>query len=420
MTTTYNENGVPSFPTQDIMLLLQTMISQNADEVSNMLSKAKRQYVQSHHRRAITQLHSSSKYKDKKWKTSIVKDGKRVAVWSKQTGDAGEDEIYEILYSFYKSQEESHKTYQEIFNMLMNKKEHQLGRSHNTVTDDTRYFNYLPEKLRSKPVSEVTTDDLRKWLVKDYLPTKPKPSALKKMLQTLRQTFEHAIDLGYIGTNPAIRIKAEDYAHFCDTTAKSSEERAFSDEELSRLSEDAMQDLNNPRAVMLLLAKETGMRAGEIAALRASDISSKYIHVHRQQLRSNQRGSQEFYDVAYTKDERLHPHDGRNVPITPECRKVLEYARALPGYSEYLIHDKQGRPVSKDSYEQNLRRRCARLGIATHHNHAFRVSYNSRLITLGFSASERALILGHAVETNERHYSVTDSRKLDELWKKLQ
>ena len=38
-----------------------------------------------------------------------------------------------------------------------------------------------------------------------------------------------------------------------------------------------------------------------------------------------------------------------------------------------------------------------------------------KLIDPGFSASERALIPGHEVQTNEHHYSVTDKRKLGGL-----
>lgn len=76
--------------------------------------------------------------------------------------------------------------------------------------------------------------------------------------------------------------------------------------------------------------------------------------------------------------------------------------------------------ITEDSYLQHLRMRCRRLGISTTNNHAFRVAFNSRLIDLGFSASERALILGHEVQTNENHYPVTDKRKLAGLRERLQ
>ena len=94
-------------------------------------------------------------------------------------------------------------------------------------------------------------------------------------------------------------------------------------------------------------------------------------------------------------------------------------ANALPGNSEYIFHNKKGKPIQRDSYIQNLGRRCRRLNIDCTHNHAFRVAFNSRLIKLGFSSADRALILGHEVQTNEAHYSVTDKRHLADLHKKL-
>ena len=67
--------------------------------------------------------------------------------------------------------------------------------------------------------------------------------------------------------------------------------------------------------------KETGQRAGELAALQKSDDLGEYLHVHRQQIKGRDKdGHQIFYDVGYTKDERFHPHDGRLIPITFECR----------------------------------------------------------------------------------------------------
>ncbi|MCR5594599.1 MAG: hypothetical protein K6G12_02020 [Lachnospiraceae bacterium] len=47
------------------------------------------------------------------------------------------------------------------------------------------------------------------------------------------------------------------------------------------------------------------------------------------------------------------------------------------------------------------------------------MAFNSRLIELGFSASDRALILGHEVQTNETHYSLTDKRRLNNIKDRL-
>ena len=139
----------------------------------------------------------------------------------------------------------------------------------------------------------------------------------------------------------------------------------------------------------------------------------------RQQLLDKRTGHQVFNDVEYTKDERKHPHEGRFIPQTEGVNHVLELAKNLAGTSEYVFHDKKGKPISKSSYMLHLRRACDRLGITTRNNHAFRVAFNSRLIELGLPASERALLLGHAVQTNERYYSVYDRRSLNEIRKKL-
>ncbi len=373
--------------------------------VQAMITKAKRKYVDTHHTQKISQMHSKT-YKNGWWKTYVYVDGKRKELVRKT-----EEELYSLLYDFYRALEEAPKTFADAVNLLMDRKENQLNRSHNTIVDNRRYLSYPSYKIQTKPLNEVSEEDLRKWLVTEYMPTKPKETALRKTLQLLKELFRFGITQKFCSTNPAEYIMFDDYVKDCDHSKKTAEERAFSEEELITLREDSLRTPTSPRALMTLLAMETGMRAGELAALHTSDIQGDFIHVHRQQLRDTKTGHQEFSFVDYTKDERKHPHDGRYVPITSACAEVLKLAKQLPGTSKYLFHDKDGNWITKDSYEQNLRRRCARLGIETHHNHAFRVAFNSRLIEMGFSPSERAYILGHAVETNERNYSVTDTRR---------
>lgn len=43
------------------------------------------------------------------------------------------------------------------------------------------------------------------------------------------------------------------------------------------------------------------------------------------------------------------------------------------------------------------------------------MAVNTKLIGMGVDSAKRALILGHSVENNERHYSLTDRRMLEDL-----
>ena len=101
--------------------------------------------------------------------------------------------------------------------------------------------------------------------------------------------------------------------------------------------------------------------------------------------------------------------------ITDRCYEAIKIALSLSGQSEYLFHHPDGRWLIKDSYESYLRRICARLGINTSNNHAFRVALNGRLVDANLDVRDRCLVLGHSIQTNERHYSFSDRRKAERI-----
>lgn len=392
----------------DIQLLLRC--DSEAAKVKDMLNAAKKDYVMKNHPRKIFRMKPSKSWKDGCFKTYVYVNDKR-----KEMIAGTEERLIEKLYVFYRDQ--NGRTLKNVFDALMEYKVDCLKRSENTIVEDRNNFKRVSDKLKEAMIDEITDEDIRKWIVSDYLKTDPKPHRFRKLLQLLNQIFEYAVRKKMCADNPMRYITARDYLHFCDNSQKTDEEKAFSEDELERITADAIADASNPRAVMALLAKETGMRAGELAVLHKSDIKDKYIHVHRQQLRVKEPNKKIYFqEVLYTKDERVHPHNGRFIPLTTEAKEVLELASRIPGESEYVFHDPDSSEmVNKDSYIHNLRKRCLKLGCTATNNHAFRMAFNSRLIEMGFSPSDRALILGHQVQTNEAHYSLTDKRRLDDI-----
>ena len=252
--------------------------------------------------------------------------------------------------------------------------------------------------------------------MESFLPKIPKEETLRKEFQLFSQIFRYGIRKKYCDSNPMEYVSIQDYLKFCDQTRKQDEERAFSEDELDQIQKEVCKTLDNPRSLMVLVSMETGLHSGELAATHVDDVEKDYLHIHRQQRRiSLENGKEVLEELPYTKDERMHPHDGRRVPMTEICREAVNLALSLPKDSVYLFHDADGNPINKDSYNRYLARLCQRLGITTTNNHAFRLAFNTRMIDLGFSSAERALILGHAVQTNEMPYSVSDKRRLERL-----
>ncbi|MBR5992709.1 MAG: tyrosine-type recombinase/integrase [Lachnospiraceae bacterium] len=394
---------------RDIKLLLSC--SMGPAKVNDMLAMVKREFVMSHHPRDIFRLPPSSSWKNGCFKTYVYVDSKR-----KELTASTKEKLLEKLYDFYYEAENRAKTLEQVFEMQMDYKQNCLNRRDKTIVTDRNRFKHVPKELLEKDINEITDEDIRRFIVSDLLPTNPKPDFIKRMLQSLGAVFDYGIKKKICFENPVNYIDAQDYYKHCDQEVKTDEEKAFSTEELARITADAEKHLDNPRVLMSLLAKETGMRVGELAALHADDVQDDFIHVHRQQVKVSEGNHNKLVEVGYTKDERMHPHNGRFIPITEEARRVIDIAKAIPGDSPYLFHEKNcAKMIPTDGYAQNLRKRCRRLGCIPTNNHAFRMALNSRLIELGFSASDRALILGHEVQTNEAHYSLTDKRRLYDI-----
>ena len=148
MTTSYAvDQSAPYVPFgfTEFMMLFNSAGAEERSLFSDMLSKAKQQYVLTHHKQAISQLHSADKHKDGVWKTHVYVDGKRKTLQRKT-----EEELLECLYDIYKSSEEI-TTLEDVFNMLIQHKE-SLGRTQQTINEDKRRFGYR----RKQPINKET------------------------------------------------------------------------------------------------------------------------------------------------------------------------------------------------------------------------------------------------------------------------
>jgi len=408
------ENSVLSDQEMMVLLLRNPELAQRLITMTN--GELKKHYVDQRHQFKMSRLNTKRQTRNGYWCTHIFVNGKRKAV-EKPTLD----KLYEYLFDFYHGQENQNKTYEDVFTLYIESKR-DFGRSELTIRDYQRYHSFVDKGIRKKDIALITEDEIRKWFVMDFLMRRPKKEAMKKMLQQVQAVFAFGMDNGFCFANPAKKIHAKDYFKFCDLSTKSNEERSFSESDIDKLRTYCLNDKKNPHAAMVLVAMETGMRVGELAALRYEDIEEDFIHVHRQQVMvydNDKRTKRQWKDVEYTKNERTNPKGGRLVPITARCQAALNIAYDLPGKSDHVFHHPNGSAVLKDSYLYYLRRRCKSLGIRISHNHAFRVAFNAKLIEAGVDGNERCLVLGHSMQTNERHYSFSDRRKAEDVKNKL-
>lgn len=184
-------------------------------------------------------------------------------------------------------------------------------------------------------------------------------SALSKFKQLITQLSKWAIREEIITTNFAsfVRLPKED----------KEEKKTFSAEEIEALQKDD----SEPAKIVLMLIY-TGMRIGELFALRVSDYHGTYV-------------------IGGEKTEA-----GRNrvIPIRPEGREYFAYF-AQTAVGPLLLSGYKGRKNPSKFRDHDYYPLLARLGIEKKPPHSTRHTYASWAVSAGMKPEALQKILGH-------------------------
>ena len=153
----------------------------------------------------------------------------------------------------------------------------------------------------------------------------------------------------------------------------------------------------------ILIGIYTGMRVGEIVALKHEDIFDDYIYVRRTQIK--------YIDDngRYVSEIRNNPKTDagvRKVAISNKLRPILNDLRKVSFENEYLFYVPNQKKVktihSVDSY---LYRACEQIGIPKRSMHVLRKTFATRLINARVDEAVIINQMGHAeIETTKQYY----------------
>lgn len=285
------------------------------------------------------------------------------------------------------------------------------NRSDNTIrkyeTDYDRFFKGYPIEIMdiSEISEEVILSHIHTLLEDKEIPYR----ALRAMWGYMQGVFLKSQRDKLIpkDENPCDYVDLELFKCECtETPKKSAEERTLSAEERKIL----LSKLNNPKrnanqilSYAVELALYTGMRVGELAGLKWSDIdyTRKTITIQRSEKRSARSGE---YFISDTKNHKV-----RIFPLTDEIREVLDKTKKEEmrnGWiGEYVFCDANGK-VERDRISRCAQRRTKGKGfVNTKSIHAIRRTVNSNLKSNGVSTMVASALLGHTERVNEQNYT---------------
>lgn len=279
---------------------------------------------------------------------------------------------------------------------------------------------HLVEALGGYEINNITAFEISELLneiKRDY-----SFSTLKKCYDALRESFQYACDTDVIDKSPMRAI---------EKPRKNSEiegENCFTDEELKKFKEVIFEKYKNGKYKYVsrweyILILNTGLRLGEILALRFSDIDleNKRIRVNKNLVIVKKRDKSGNATKGYElKLQTTKSNKERYVPINETALKAIEEIKKerYTDENSLLIQDGKGGYLNPRSYTKRFYTVLKKADLPKTGLHILRHQFASELFANGVDIKIISLYLGHGdIGTTEKTYIhfINKRRELKEL-----
>ena len=328
-------------------------------------------------------------------------------------------------YSSVESEIVNARTFRDLYDEWIQYKEMFVGASnnHKSLSPSTikryrrEYDEYiLPTKLNATLISEITGVSLTKELTGIIAQHHLSESSASNMLGYVKDAFAYAMRSRYLKENPADYLDRKLILSKCSTTpVKNDSERVLTLRELQKLRAAVdVQEAKNPHYIQnyaIELAMMTGMRVGEIAALRWDCIDEDYIYVDFSEHRLDYIDKPSELAIGAPKCGKH-----RIIPVTDDIRELMSRIQALghPSEEGFVFTSKSGVRATGHTIGCAVDRRAAEAGIQKTSIHGIRRTISS-MLNQTLDQTAVAAILGHSEQVNERHYHYDTSERDEKL-----
>lgn len=181
---------------------------------------------------------------------------------------------------------------------------------------------------------------------------------------------------------------------------KSDDEQVFTTDELPKVLDYLKENPDIVNLGIFLLFK-TGLRIGELAALKKTDITQNVIHISKTEIHYSDDAGNIVYEV---RDSPKTEAGIRDVVVPDSGLRILNRIRLLNPFGEYLF-ERRGKRIRTYVFRERLRNICRKLDITMKSPHKIRKTYGSILIDNNVQESLVINQMGHTdIKTTKKHY----------------
>ena len=363
--------------------------------------------IEMNERKKYLEMHTSRVWQstDGKWYTYLPdlksKSGRRLAKRNTK------EEIENVIVEYYKINGVP-QTIEKTFYEWLDKKVKFGEISQQTVNRYTIDFNKYFLNCKGKEIALVTEPFLEDFILDCIREHGLKSKAWSNLRTILRGMFLFAKKHGYTNISIVTFLSELDLSKKIFNHDKKSDENTIYTQKEIDLIVSKISNYKNLNDLAILFAIYTGMRVGEIVALKWEDISDKYIHINRTQIRYKDESGNVIHEIRNMPKTEAGIRD---VVIVDALRPIIKALRKRNPFTEYVF-EKNGECIHIHSVCARLYYLCDFFGFPRKGMHALRRSYATKLINAGVEEIIIISQMGHTdIKTTRNHYYKNNTDK---------
>lgn len=340
--------------------------------------------------------------KNGKWYTYLPDETKKSGRVQRERNTR--KEVEDIAVAYWREQAEN-PTIKEVFEewrkyQLVNEKISKATDTYNVQLFEKHFTEFGKKRIKAIKASEVS-----KFIEMEVPKYQLKSRRLQALKTLTKQILSYARREEYttISVEAAINDVNVSKRELAKST-KTDKDKVLTTQEYM----DLMQYLTQNRDIHnigLLLICLTGMRIGEVVALKSEDIGENYIYVRRTESR--------YYDedlkkwIYEVKDAPKTDAGIRMIPITTKYRWIITVLKNLNPFNanDGYLFVKDGKRMHTECFRKRLYRVCGYIEIPRRSPHAIRMTFATNCRNNGMDERTLLSFMGHTdITTTETYY----------------
>lgn len=365
-----------------------------------------REKIEMNERKKYLEMHKYEVFlgADGSYHTSVPdetkKNGRRAI--KRKTKESVEDAIIE----YYKNAE-TEPTFENVFKKWIDSKL-KYGEIEKQTADryETDFYRFFTD-IKHHKIRYVSESDLEDFIKTSIHEKKLTAKGWANLRLLINGMFKYAKKQGYT------QISITHFMGDLDLSKKSfrrnvktNEESVFTDAEINKIM--GYIDCVEPSIINLgvILAFQAGLRAGELSALKWSDLKGNVLSVNKTEIRYKDEDGHYVFEVRdFTKGEIGH----RKVILTDIGVEAIKRAHMLNPFGEYLFMD-NGDRIKGKAFTVKIEKICRYVGIQPRSIHKARKTYGTKLLNAGLNEKIIENQMGHTdIATTKGYYWFNNS-----------